>query len=105
MTTHGAAIRNSSKYFIFSGLNILLVLLLALHAASVRVKASPAEKENAELARRLKLTDICLFTEARYTRHPAMADNHAAFQEHPSAFDHFPSGSLLMPLKNSRTDR
>ena len=105
MTIHGAAIRNSSKYFIFSGISVLLMLMLALHAASIRGKASTAETENAELARRLKLTDICLFTEARYTRHPAMADNHAAFQEHPSAFDHFPSGSLLMPLKDSRTDR
>jgi hypothetical protein len=51
------------------------------------------------LVRELQLTDLCIFTEARYTRHPAMADNHAPFQEHPTALDHFPSGSLLLPQK------
>ena len=44
-----------------------------------------------------RLTDLCLFTEARYTRHPAMADAHAAFQDHPTALEHFPSGTLVAP--------
>jgi hypothetical protein len=38
-----------------------------------------------------------LFTEARYTRHPSQADLHSAFQDHPFAMDHFPTGSLLPP--------
>jgi hypothetical protein len=95
-------IRNSSKFFGFTALNLLLILLLAAHAVS---QQKPTDAESASFARRLKLTDLCLFTEARYTRHPAMADNHAAFQEHPSALDHFPSGSILMPLKNSGSRR
>ena len=49
------------------------------------------------LARRLELTDLALFTEARYTRHPSQADRFAAFQDHPMALDHFPSGSMLFP--------
>ncbi len=49
------------------------------------------------LAGRLGLTDIALFTEARYTRHPSQADLHSAFQDHPVALEHFPSGSLILP--------
>lgn len=49
------------------------------------------------LAADLGLTDLALFTEARYTRHPSQADLHSAFQDHPLALDHFPSGSLLAP--------
>ena len=49
------------------------------------------------LAARLGLTDLALFTEARYTRHPSQADLHSAFQDHPVALEHFPTGSLLPP--------
>ena len=45
----------------------------------------------------LQLTDLCLFTEARYTRHLSQADLHSAFQDHPLALDHYPSGSLVVP--------
>ncbi len=49
------------------------------------------------LVRELALTDLCLFTEARYTRHPSQSDYHAPFQDHPTAMEHFPSGALLGP--------
>lgn len=49
----------------------------------------------ASLAGRLGLTDLVLCTEARYTRHPSQADRHSAFQEHPGALEHFPTGSLI----------
>jgi len=52
---------------------------------------------NRALVEKLGLTDLALFTEARYTRHPTQADLHSALQDHPGAFDHFPSGSLLPP--------
>jgi hypothetical protein len=42
---------------------------------------------------KLGLTDLALFTESRYTRHPTQADLHSALQDHPGAFDHFPTGS------------
>jgi len=50
-----------------------------------------------ELVGELGLTDLCLFTEARYTRHLSQADLHTPFQDHPMSFDHFPSGSLVSP--------
>lgn len=56
-----------------------------------------ARGERRQLTGRLGLTDLALFTEARYTRHPSQADLHSALQDHPSAFEHFPSGSLLPP--------
>ncbi len=45
----------------------------------------------------LELTDLSLFTEARYVRHLSQADYHTPFQDHPLALEHFPTGSLVMP--------
>jgi hypothetical protein len=47
----------------------------------------------------LQLTDLCLSTEARYTRHPAISDRNAPFQDHPAALEHFPSGSIILPFR------
>ncbi len=55
-----------------------------------------------ELVRSLGLTDLALFTEARYTRHLSQADRHSAFQDHPTALEHFPSGSLIAPPRHLR---
>jgi hypothetical protein len=64
------------------------------HTLAPRDAARQAQKE---LVRKLNITDLCLFTEARYTRHPSQADWHSAFQDHPLALEHFPSGSILLP--------
>ncbi|KPK33640.1 MAG: hypothetical protein AMK70_09290 [Nitrospira bacterium SG8_35_1] len=42
----------------------------------------------------LGLTDLCIATEARYTRHPAVSDSMAPFMDHPGAIEHFPTGSF-----------
>jgi hypothetical protein len=75
----------------------LLLVLLGLHAHMSLAATRARIASNRQLVESLKLSDLCLFTEARYTRHPAMADHHAAFQDHPMALDHFPSGSLISP--------
>jgi len=49
------------------------------------------------LARQLQLTDLSIWTEAHYTRHPSQADLFAPFQDFPSSLEHFPAGSLLAP--------
>lgn len=56
----------------------------------------------AAAVRTLQLTDLCLFTEARYTRHLSQADLHSAFQDHPMSAEHFPAGSLTRPPKRTR---
>ena len=76
-----------------------LVLLFLLIVQPRRVAPSHREKQAAMRAQvsNLQLTDLCLYTEARYTRHLSQADLHSAFQDHPLALDHFPSGSLVVP--------
>ena len=75
-----------------------LALGAAFGHAAIRQHADrPAGEARARLAGQLTLTDLALFTEARYTRHPSQADLHSAFQEHPAALDHFPSGSFVPP--------
>lgn len=45
----------------------------------------------------LGLSDLCVATEARYTRHPAVSDPVAPFMDHPAAMEHFPTGSFWAP--------
>lgn len=73
-----------------------LVLTLA-DAAYRRDRAADELERRSGLVAELGLTDLVLFTEARYTRHPTQSDLHSAFQDHPLALEHFPSGSLLPP--------
>lgn len=49
------------------------------------------------LTARLNLSDLAVWTEARYTRHPSQADLFSAFQDSPGAPEHFPAGSILSP--------
>ncbi len=78
-----------AAYALFSG---------AALSARVRQRAQAPELEQAAaLVKRLGLTDLCLFGEARYTRHLSQADRFTPFQEHPGALEHFPSGSLVAP--------
>lgn len=62
--------------------------------ASARRESIPPRQE---LVRKLGLTDLSLWSEARYTRHPSQADLFTAFQDYPGAFDHFPAGSIVGP--------
>lgn len=73
----------------------LLLGLMFVDAAISQRLDQKAVRERREVVRVLTLTDLCLFTEARYTRHPSMADLHAPFQEHPMSLEHFPSGALM----------
>lgn len=68
-----------------------------LHAARSRRTGSFEIEAMAAVVRRLGLTDLCLFTEARYSRHPSQADAFTPFQDHPMSLEHFPSGSLTAP--------
>ena len=69
--------------------------LIFLDAAVSQHLDKEVVRERREIVKVLELTDLCLFTEARYTRHPSMADLHTPFQDHPLALEHFPSGALM----------
>ncbi len=93
--------------WVFLGLGAGLAACAATFAAGAlgRAGADAALAERARLVRDLGLTDLALFTEARYTRHLSQADRHTPFQDHPLALDHFPSGALVAPPRHlSRRD-
>ena len=94
--------RKSNLFLIYLAINILLLFVMFTHA-SLRERADMESlKEKAEMVERLELTDLCLFTEANYTRHLSQADLHTPFQDSPMSLEHFPSGSLVAPPKSLR---
>ena len=82
---------------LFIGGGVLLLAAILIQAYFVTRADLPLLRQKAEVVKSLGLTDLCLSTEARYTRHLSQADWHAAFQSHPLALDHFPTGSILGP--------
>jgi hypothetical protein len=90
-------LRPSSLAFVALSLAAAGFAATFLDAAWLREHGTQQLAERGALAARLGLTDLALFTEARYTRHPSQADLHSAFQDHPVALEHFPTGSLLPP--------
>ena len=89
--------RRSLQFLLFIAVSLVIFLLLPLHARHQQNLSMSEDKDHGEALRKLQVTDLCLTTEARYTRHLAMADRHAPFQAHPLALEHFPSGSLVLP--------
>jgi hypothetical protein len=91
------SLRKSSLALILAGIGVLLIGLMFTHAWLQRQADNPLIDAVARVVANLELTDLALFTEARYTRHPSQADLHSAFQDHPVALEHFPAGSLVGP--------
>jgi len=89
--------RKSIVFISFTATQFVLIMIMLLHTRHSRISSAAERLEQAGLVKSLRLTDLCLFTEARYTRHPSMADRFAPFQDHPTALEHFPSGSLVSP--------
>lgn len=91
--------RKSNLFCGFLAVGVLLIGLMFMDAALSRRIDEEVVRERREIVRVLSLTDLCLFTEARYTRHPGMADLHTPFQDHPLSLEHFPSGAITaVPL-------
>ena len=89
--------RKSTVFFLCLGIQAILLLAAWSHSAYERTHNTGGLTERADMVKTLELTDLCLFTEARYTRHLSQADRHSPFQDHPLSFEHFPSGSLVGP--------
>lgn len=94
--------RKSTFFFAFLGLGAFLFALMAAHAHNRNANAQAAWNEKTHMVERIELTDLCFFTDARYTRHPSMADRHTPFQDSPMAIKHFPSGTLVLPPPHLR---
>jgi hypothetical protein len=89
--------RKSNLFLLFLGLNLVLVVLMLIDASMRRDQERTILSEKEGMVKRLELTDLCFFTEANYTRHLSQADLHTPFQDSPTALEHFPSGTLVVP--------
>ena len=89
--------RRSDLFVAFVLVSVLLFAACLAYGQIRQSRDQAARERNARLGRTLGLTDLALFTEARYTRHLSQADHHAPFQDHPMALEHFPSGSMVSP--------
>lgn len=89
--------RKSSLCLALWTVTLLLVGLMFVQAYWQRQADIPLIRHLSGVVKNLELTDLCLFTEARYTRHLSQADLHSAFQDHPLSLEHFPAGSIAGP--------
>ena len=89
--------RKSSLFLLVICFHLSLLGLVLLYSSFDKKGDAELLQEKLSLVRRHGLTDLCLFTEARYTRHPSQADFHSPFQDSPLSLEHFPSGSLMIP--------
>jgi hypothetical protein len=94
--------RKSNLFLLYLVINITLLALLFGHAFLGQKRDTSLFEKKKEIVHEYGLTDLCLFTEASYTRHPAVADRHTPFQDGPMSFEHFPSGSILPPVMRKR---
>ncbi len=94
--------RNSSLFFLYLSAGFFLLGLLLIHASFSANAQQGNLEEKASMVKILMLTDLCLFTEARYTRNLSQADLNTAFQDHPLSLEHFPSGSFTQPPESIR---
>jgi len=86
------------KIFLFAlcvelALVVVLVVLCQIRAYQMKEKIVEISK----VGNTLKLTDLSVWTEARYARAPSQADLFNPFQDFPCSIEHFPAGSILSP--------
>ena len=81
---------------------IVLASLFTWSMSAARARTAEEIPRKQELVQRLELTDLAIWTEARYTRHPSQADFFAPFQDGPSSLEHFPAGSVVAAPDRSR---
>jgi hypothetical protein len=94
--------RRSNAFLLYIALSLLILCVLSAHAFYQKKADLQLLEAKSRLVRTLELTDLCLFTEASYTRHLSQADVHTPFQDYPVALDHFPSGSIVQPPASLR---
>jgi hypothetical protein len=93
--------RKSDLFLIFCAAGFALLAGFLVHGAlrtgDDTAGRNPALEAKKRMVAYFTIGDLCLFTDARYTRHISQADLHTPFQDHPVALDYFPSGSLVPP--------
>lgn len=80
-------------------LTVLAITQLSMIGVAEYRLASSKETEGwmTEAVGFFGLSDLCIATDARYTRHPAVSDEVAPYMDHPGNLEHFPTGSFWVP--------
>ena len=89
--------RKSTLFLLYLSIQLFLFGFVFAHASLGNKTDLTHLREAIRMVKNLGLTDLCLFTEASYTRHLSLSDLHTPFQDSPMALEHFPSGSLVIP--------
>jgi len=83
-----------------------LMFMLVIAAAQVsviglaqhqRVSSAGIEEQMQAAVTTFGLSDLCIATDARYIRNPALSDQLAPYMDHPGNIEHFPTGSFWIP--------
>lgn len=80
---------------------VLLCFLLVLQRGYVqKSKSHKTHLNNQSIAvATFGVSDLCLSTEARYTRHLMASDKVVVGMDHPGGLDHFPSTIFWAPVQ------
>ena len=98
--------KHSASYLAFLCLVSALLAALLYNGRQVAMRAKTATiPAKRQLVRSLGLTDLSLWSEARYSRHPSQADLFTPFQDAPGAAEHFPAGSIIAAQSPKPTTR
>lgn len=90
--------RRCHVFLLLTALAATVLSSLVLHGeTTARTHEQRQLPELRRLSAALFLTDLALWSEARYTRHPSQADLFTPFQDFPAAPEHFPAGSVIGP--------
>ncbi|TAN44763.1 MAG: hypothetical protein EPN22_05285 [Nitrospirae bacterium] len=95
--------RRPDRFLLYLGANLAIMAAMFAHSFVSTQNPEQVFAKKIELVKRYGLTDLCIFTEARYTRHPSQADLNTPFQDYPLSFEHFPSGSIIAPPGHLRS--
>jgi len=74
------------------GISLQVWLVQAAHRSQQARTAS--EQQMQAIVAHLGLSDLCIATDARYIRNPAVTDPVAPYMDHPGDIEHFPTGSF-----------
>ncbi len=87
-----------SVLFLVTLTGFLVVQLGLVWSAGQRLESSSrSEHQMRAIIRNYGLSDLCIATDARYIRHPAVSDRVAPFMDYPGSIEHFPTGSFWTP--------
>lgn len=86
--------RPVTRLFIVLAICLSAQVWLVHISGRMQMARSDGEKEMIAVVSYLGLSDLCIATDARYIRNPAVTDQMAPFMDHPGAIEHFPTGSF-----------